>query len=211
MQMGARMLIVPELETVFILVPRTGTGTLYREVLRVYPKAMLLYRHMEADGCPQGYDRWRKVGVVRNPLMRLWSLYKFMKGFEGGALIQNDADKLRARRQVEGKTFEDWLLHNCEPWTAPFDLNGTGQFWPVLSRRHAAPENRISQFAYLRPDLGTEIRKFDDLPAMLLDFGLNPATVKNSSGKDAGPEITPAIKAHITQFCAWDVGQECED
>ncbi|MBL3684559.1 hypothetical protein F2981_16960 [Sinorhizobium meliloti] len=43
-----------------------------------YPRSTLIYRHMEADGVPAGYDRWRKVGVVRHPVERLWSLYKFL-------------------------------------------------------------------------------------------------------------------------------------
>ena len=61
------MLLIPEIETVVVLVPRTGSGTLRRAIVQAYPKAMLIYRHMEADGVPAGYDRWSKVGVVRDP------------------------------------------------------------------------------------------------------------------------------------------------
>ena len=73
------MILIPEIETIVILVPRTGSGSLKRAILKTYSKAHVLYRHMEADGVPHGYDRWRRVGVARNPLDRLWSLYKFCK------------------------------------------------------------------------------------------------------------------------------------
>jgi hypothetical protein len=46
---GVNMILIPEIETVLILVPRTGTGSLRRAVLQRYPRAMLIYRHMEAD------------------------------------------------------------------------------------------------------------------------------------------------------------------
>lgn len=203
------MLIVPELETVFILVPRTGTGTLYREMLRVHPRAMLLYRHMEADGVPQGYDRWKRIGFVRNPLNRLWSLYNFMLNFAGGALIKHSDDAARARRQVEGKTFEEWLLTNNEPWTSALSINGDGAYWPLLSRRNAAPENKLSQFSYLRPDLGTEIRKFENLRPSLQEWGCNPEAVKNATAPSSEPEVTSAMCAHFNAYCAWDIAQGC--
>lgn len=51
------MILIPELETVVILVPRTGSGSLRRAIAEAYPSSMLVYRHMEADGIPAGYDR----------------------------------------------------------------------------------------------------------------------------------------------------------
>jgi len=73
------MLLIPEIETVVILVPRAGSTSIKRAVLAKYPEAMMIYRHMEADGVPFGYDRWRKIGVVHNPIDRLCSLYKYLK------------------------------------------------------------------------------------------------------------------------------------
>jgi hypothetical protein len=64
-----------------ILTPRTGTRALKRAIAERYPQSFMLYRHMEADGVPQGYDRWPKIGVVREPVARLWSLYKYLKRF----------------------------------------------------------------------------------------------------------------------------------
>lgn len=203
------MIIVPELETVFILVPRTGSGSLYRELRRVYPRSMLLYRHMEADGVPQGYDRWKRVGFVRHPLKRLWSLYNFMRSFKGGSLVQHDGDRQRIIAQVANRDFEDWLLNNAEPWTVPFDLTGQGAYWPVLERSHPAPENKLSQWAYLRPDLGTVVYKFETLPRRMLNWGLNPETKANVVGSGQ-PWTSAAINLHMHKFCAWDMEQDCD-
>jgi hypothetical protein len=204
------MMMVPEMKTVFILVPRTGSGTLYRELQRVYPRSMLLYRHMEADGCPRGYDRWRRVGFVRHPLMRLWSLYNFMRNFAGGAQVQGgaaSADAARVRGQTE-KPFEEWLTTNENPWTVPYDLSGQGDYWPVLSRINGAPENRLSQFDYLRPDLGTTVLKFENLAEHMVEWGLNPAVRKNHIDNPP-PSASRRISDHLSRFCAWDINQQC--
>lgn len=206
------MLIVPELKTVFILVPRTGSGTLYRELKRVYPKSMLLYRHMEADGVPQGYDRWRRVGFVRHPISRLASLYKFMQTFGGGATVQGGSaslDTQRIHRQVAGRTFVEWLEQNNEPWTVPCDVNGGDDWWPILSRRNPAPENRRSQFSYLRPDLGTEIYKFENLTEMMRLWGLDTAAHEN---KSIHYDITfdDRVIDAVAKYCEWDFQRGCK-
>ena len=77
------MILIPEIETVVILVPRTGTTSLIKAIKERYPEAIRLYRHMEADGIPAGYDAWDKVGVARDPVERLWSLYKYLQTFGG--------------------------------------------------------------------------------------------------------------------------------
>lgn len=205
------MIIVPELESVFILVPRTGSGTFYRELRRVHPKSMLLYRHMEAEGCPPGYDRWPKYGFVRHPLMRLWSLYTFMQNFSGGAQVQGgaaSADAERVRRQVS-MSFEEWVLTNKEPWTIPYDLSGGGAWWPVLMRNNALAENLRSQWTYLRPDLGTRVLKFQHLHDHMRTFGCDPLTRSNATDKGL-PPVTPAIKDHLSRICGWDLEQDCD-
>jgi hypothetical protein len=205
------VIIVPELQKVFILVPRTGSGTLYRELRRVYPKSMLLYRHMERDGCPRGYDRWEHVGFVRHPLLRLWSLYTFMQNFAGGAQVQGgaaSADAKRARDQVS-RPFVEWVLLNREPWTVPYDIGGHGAWWPVLDRTNGLAENMRSQWTYLRPDLGTKVLKFEDLRRYMLDWGLDASRNVNMTVKPA-PQITKAVNDHIARVCAWDLEQDCE-
>lgn len=200
------MIIVPEIETVFILVPRTGSGTLYKEIQRVYPKSMLLYRHMEADGVPQGYDRWDKIGFIRHPVDRLHSLYRFMCNFVGSAQITGakaTGDIQRIKNQVANKTFSDWVLTNNEPWTAPYDINGDGYYWPLLARTNPAPENKLSQFQYLRPDLGTEILRFEKLSLHMERFNLDPSFIRNRTTKEQH-NVTDAALHHIKKFCQWD-------
>ena len=203
------MLIVPELETVFILVPRTGSGTLYRELIRVYPKSMLLYRHMEADGCPKGYDRWKRIGFVRHPLYRLWSLYNYLKAID--PVRRDDTTNAARQRAQTVRPFEDWLLNNNEPFSVPYDLTGEGNFWPGYTRSNAAPENKLSQFQYLRPDIGTKVLHFSELKIHMQIWGLNSAVIRNKSARALSPPTSPAIRDHLEKFCRWDLQQQCEE
>jgi hypothetical protein len=205
------MLIVPELETVFILVPRTGSGSFYREMRRVYPKAMLLYRHAEAELCPLGYDRWQRVGFVRHPMMRLHSLYTYMQDFAGGAQVQggtSSEDAARCRAQV-ARGFDDWVLNNREPWTIPYCLSGTGSWWPVLFRSNGLAENQRSQATYLRPDLGTQVIKFEYLADYMHSIKLDPQFRANQTAK---PPCAPSKAAweHVNRICKWDLEQDCD-
>lgn len=148
------MIIIPELQTVVILVPRTGSGSLRRAVRAQYPDSILLYRHMEADGVPHGYDRWRRIGVVRDPIERLWSLYKFLRNYGSD---QHDPAFVASMRASAAVSFDDFILKNQTVFTSPYDSAGHGRFWPHYACRHPLPENRKSQYLYLRPDLGTQI------------------------------------------------------
>jgi hypothetical protein len=205
------MLIVPELEIVFILVPRTGSGTLYKEMRRAFPRSMLLYRHMEADGVPQGYDRWRRIGFMRHPFTRLLSLYNFMRDFRSGSQLQHDEDTQRIRNQCKDRSFVEWLELNDQIFTSPNCLSGTGESWPLLSRRDPAPENKRSQFSYLRPDLGTEVHKLEDLEGFMAQWGLNSNAHHNkSSGACIGVEEHRRAMKHIERYCAWDLSQGCK-
>ena len=72
----------------------------------------MLYRHMEADGVPHGYDRWRKVGVVRNPVDRLWSLYKYLQRFGLDWCAEHDETYTARMRASVEQPFEQWLIGN---------------------------------------------------------------------------------------------------
>lgn len=198
------MLLIPELETVVILVPRTGSGSLKHAVLKRYPKAVLLYRHMEADGVPHGYDRWRRVGVVRDPVARMWSLYNFLAHFDGPyepAYI--DAQ----RRSVGGRDFETWLLTNETVFTSPYDSSGQGRFFPQYAVLHAMPETRKSQHHYLRPDLGTEVYQFSAMHKLLRDLGGLEIEHHNPAGCTAGPipVLSSEGREHIQRWFRWDL------
>ena len=177
------MIVVPELQTVFILVPRTGSSSLISEIGRVYPRSSVPYRHMQADGVPAQYSAWRCIGFVRHPLARFWSLYRF--------LFPQD-----------GPGFETWLFENREPilW---------GHKEPFCRRLRWSPENLTSQFDWLRPDTGTEVRQFSDLRQSFLEFGLNPGFRAGQTFGGA-PSASAGVTAHLERYCAWDLAQGCE-
>lgn len=198
------MIVIPELETVVILVPRTGSGSLRRAIAKRWPRSMLIYRHMEADGVPLGYDRWTRVGVVRQPVDRLWSLYKFLRRFGG----DHDPAYIAAMRGQVDRPFADWLLNNEIPFTTPYDRAGLGRYWPQFTVRHPLPENRKSQWLYLRPDLGTEVYRFDQLDelASRLDVSL---ALHNATTAEPAPPIGPEGWDYVRRSLWWDWEASC--
>jgi hypothetical protein len=199
------MIIIPEIWTVLILVPRTGTGSLRRAVAARYPSSMLVYRHMEADGVPLGYDRWRKVGVVRNPIARLWSLYKFLANFDG----PHDPAYIDRMRESVAHPFPDWIVENETVFTSPYDRAGLGRYFPHYTVRHSLPETQKSQFLYLRPDLGTEVWQYDSLPLLWANLGLARQCAAedrhNCTAQAEMPVLHPSAQSHIERFFAWDL------
>lgn len=190
------MLLIPELKTVLILVPRAGSGSLYRAVLKKYPKAMMPYRHMEADGIPYGYDTWRKVGVVRDPLARLYSLFNFLKnGFAG----KHDPAYRKAQVSSVQMSFNDWILYNELTFTGGHHSQGFANF-QVL---HPMPENRKSQWIYLRPDLGTIIYPFSRLKELQYDLNLEILHV-NTTEAPIMSLLNEETAQYIANHFKWD-------
>jgi hypothetical protein len=201
------VIIIPEIETVVILVPRTGSGSLKRAVAERYPNSFALYRHMEADGVPHGYDRWRRVGVLRHPLDRLWSLYRFCRTTEGGTYAKYPELWKRLNASVD-RPFDDWLLNNEVVFTQPYDSAGRGRFWPQYSVLHSLPENRKSQYLYLRPDLNTDIYLFDRLDRLWRALDLPGVERQNATfGEPCPPldDLSPEAWTHVQMFFAWDL------
>ena len=203
------MILIPEIETVLILPPRTASGSLYRTVLAAYPKAMMPYRHMEADGVPAGYDFWPKVGMVREPVARMWSLYKFMQRMEiSDTANQNfrttaDADWTAAQRANVEKPFEHWLLNNQLPFSCPYVPGHEGRFLPQFNVKHAIPENRKSQFLYLRPDLGTQV--FTDLHCLAAHLGIRVEMHVNKTPESLPPALSQKALDYVEQVFSWDI------
>jgi hypothetical protein len=194
-----KMMIIPEIETVVILVPRTGSGSLYRAIQAKYPRSMMIYRHMEADGVPHGYDRWQRIGVVRNPVDRLWSLYKFLKNFGG----RHDPAYIAAMRDSVTTSFDDWILNNRIVFTSPYDSANRGRFFPEYTVNHPLPENRKSQFLYLRPDLGTVIYRYDQVDVMSERLGIALGR-HNVTENEAPPKLSEECKAYMESAFSWE-------
>lgn len=195
------MIIIPEKEIVLVTPPRTGSTSISRQVLAKYPESFMVYRHMEVDGVPFGYDRWRRVGVFREPIARLWSVYHYCKS----VAISDRGTPAWREKLLESVSvpFEEWLVENSIPFTDPFDSAGTDYF-PKYAVRHPIPENRKSLFVYLRPDLGTEILTYHGTVAML---GLDASKRMNESGCGSVPdfyELSLQAKLHLNTFFEWD-------
>lgn len=194
------MLIVPEIRAIFLFPPRTGSDTLCIELMRMHPAAFLLYRHGEADLVPPGYESWRKVGFVRHPLARLWSVFKRAATLSDMDVpSEYQAERDRVAKSIEGKSFEQWVLTNDEL----FLPIGTGV--PTFHQAHPLPETIKSQWITLRPDLGTVILKFQDLPKHMQDWGLDHSKRNGATPQIPVPKMTNKLKKHMLKHFAWDM------
>lgn len=195
------MIIIPELKMVVICTPKTGTTSLISAVKKRYPKSSFPYRHMEASSIPKEYKNWRKVGVFRDPVERLWSLYKY------AAKYQSDSPKVckhyisGLNESVKDISFEDWLLNNDFCFTQPYNKNG--EISEKYLVENIIPENRKSQFLYLRPDLGTEIINYEELYKLenLLDLKLPKL---NTTIKSSAPKLRKEVMKKLLQDLEWD-------
>lgn len=193
------MIIIPEIETIVILTPRTGSTVLHHAVTDKYPLAFMPWRHMEADGIPLGYGSWRKVGACRHPVHRLWSLYNYLLDIRRQG-HKNIAYVTKMYYSVHGRSFEDWLTGNAELF-----VSGNTPFYTC---RHNIPETRKSQRVYLRPDLGTKLYPYAALDKLAFDLEvkLEPQREKLT----VPPKLTEAGERHIREFFSWDL-ENCHE
>ncbi len=193
------MIIIPEIETVVILPPKTATTSIIKAVKRRYDNSFQIYRHMEADGIPFGYDHWNKVGVVRNPIERLWSLYWYCKTVERIG-FEEYQEKLRNSVNC---SFEDWILNNEIIFTDPNSSHDPLEYFPRYAILHAIPENRKSQYIYLRPDLGTKIFQYNRIGDFeeALDISLSKL---NTTLKEKIPLLSSEVENYIYKYHKWD-------
>jgi hypothetical protein len=194
------MILIPEIQTVIILPPRTGSGSLRRAVAETYPAAMPIYRHMEADGVPFGYQRWRRIGIAREPLDRLWSLYKFLSRISG----DYDQSYISQMKDSARFPFNQWILQNQTIFTGAHDYGNGNRYFPGYAVLHPMPETRKSQFIYLRPDLGTEVFQYEELGGVAQSLGLSLGR-HNHTDTTPPPEPNAAVSEHLHRFFNWDL------
>lgn len=199
------MLIIPELQTVVILVPRTGTNYIKKAVAERYPQSTLLYRHMEADGVPFGYDHYHRVGVVRDPIDRLWSLYKYLRDYNLDACAPYKRAYMRSlQASTVALPFATWLHVNNMPIATPF--GSEGGYHPQSAVMHILPEPVKSQYIYLRPDLGTEVIRYPDIGELLRRLDIPDKRTHVTSDVPV-PELSEQDMLRLRCNLMWDFKQ----
>lgn len=198
------MLIIPELETVVLQPPRTGTSALKDAVLSAYPKAFLLYRHMEFAGIPSGYEQWTVVAQVRHPRRRLESLYQYMSAPE----IRADTDPhwLTSVRAATSRGFEHWLLEDPYVFANPSPSEAKA-FRPRYQVQFAWREQIKSQRLWAaRAD---RLIYFESLEA---DAKHVLGITLDVRGASAPLHLTwtPSMEAHLRKWHTWDLSLYCE-
>lgn len=197
------MILIPEIQKVLISPPRTGSTSLRHAIQSRYPGAITLYRHMEADGIPHGYDRWERVGIVRDPVERLWSLYKFCRDNLDG---HGTHEWRETQRRGVDRPFHEWVVGNETVFTSPYPTGRIGDFHAHYSTLHAMPETRKSQFITVRPDLGTRVVQFSRINDLIREWDMPPVMMNGSSPEPMPPEaFDPAVQDHIERFFSWDL------
>jgi len=199
------MLIIKELKTVVICTPRTASTSLRSIVMKKYPETLHPHFHMEADGIPEEYKNYRKIGIVRNPIDRLFSLYKFSAQFsgdfgEGFIKYRHDINK-----SVEDKTFSEWIVENDFVFNQPYDSFGT--LIEEFNVKNILPETVKSQYLFLRPDLGTEIIKYEEINKLEEILNIKLPHLNGTRQDIKQTELTLSAKAHIEKYMDWDLKQ----
>lgn len=194
------MIIVPEIETVILQPPRTGSSSVKDAVLAKYKSAFMLYRHMEYAGLPSGYDRWRVICQVREPHRRLESLFKYMRDPE----LRGDTDPvwLESVRKATEKGFEHWLLHDQYIFANPTP-SGYKAYRPRYQVNYAWREQIKSQSLYAKE--ADELLFFESLvesAQRMLGIELD---VKRGATEPEKFKWTPEMEAHLQKWHQWDL------
>jgi hypothetical protein len=187
------MIVIPEIEKVLILVPRTGTTSLIHAVSSQYQKAFLLFRHMEADGIPQQYQTWENIAILRHPLERLWSLYNFIKQHQPTTPYW-----MENKRSVQ-RPFEEWLLNNDLPFSR---IESGDQRDLFYSSVHHIPETRKSTVWYC--NTATIVHQYSELSSLFRTLCLEPCHL-NDVVKDFPPQLSSAGQSHLEKYFDWDL------
>lgn len=200
------MIIVPEAQRVVILPPRTGTTALKAAIARIFPQSFLIYRHMEADGVPSGYDRWQRMGVVREPIDRLWSVYLYCKTLRSHFKSTWSEQRVFEMEEDTASGFREWLFHSTSVFATAYRPDGVFDN-PRYMVGHPLPEPQKSQWIYLCPWLGTTIFPYamgngiDRLVRELMSVaGMDPVGYEQAPGLNLTPD-------YVKKAAAWELLQ----
>lgn len=111
------MIIVPELKSVLITPPRTASSSLRKYLPEKFPKAITLSYHGEYNMIPTCFSDYQVVGVVRDPLERLNSLYNFIRNADPKRFVEGYFGDVH--KECMQMTFVQWLVYNKRAFTQP--------------------------------------------------------------------------------------------
>lgn len=163
------MIAVPELKTIFITPPRTASSSLREELPKSFPKTSIISCHGEFNLIPSCFSDYKVVGVVRDPIERLNSLYNFIKNVDENRFLAGHIGALK--EEQASLTFVEWLFYSKVPFTLPL-LDD--QFNPRYNVHNILPESQKTYEMYFGKN--SEYIMFDSLTEQL---GLRKS---NSSG-----------------------------
>ena len=196
------MIIIPERSLVVLQPPRTGSTSLRAAIKARYPQAKSLYRHLERGGIPDAYAGFDVACMIRNPVERLHSLWRFMRTRSPDQHVDPVwAMRMRKDANVD---FSEWLVRSTETFTYRTPPGHAPAYHGALD---AAPATRKSIFAWARPDLGpVELLRLEDtahlqkrLDLCLPQLNAAPAAQMHS--------LTPHAADVINTYHAWDLLQ----
>lgn len=199
------MLLIPELKSVVIQPPRTGTSAFRDAILKRYPNAISIYRHMERPGIPRGYEAWSVYCMIRDPFERLASLYSYMGNFRPTSKIEDGPhpDWVARMSGDVARPFADWLEESSEVFTDPNDP--TGAFLPYYNITEPTAAVRKSQFRWARPDMGAvTLFSIEDTKRVSEFFDVAPKPM-NAAIKRIRPARCARVEAHLRAWHAWDL------
>ncbi len=140
--------------------------------------------------------------MIRHPLERLWSLYKYIKDRTSDPDDKHHQSWRDMNRIKPDMDFSNWILFNESIFTMAHFPDGT---FAKYTTSVPLPETKKSQWHTLRPDLSTDIFKFGnenlDLE-IILDIKLEH---KNGTISSPVPPISDKAIEHIRKHFKWDL------
>lgn len=135
-----------------IEIPRTGTKSL-REALLQIPGTFVYGNHNEVSTLPKAFEEFTLATVVRDPVHRLHSLYRYLSM---DAVVNRHKEWFTPlHREVTEMSFSEWILDGKALFC--------GGAWPY-SVAHQVPEQNKSQSGYYaHPDYLVEAFPHENL------------------------------------------------
>lgn len=211
------MIIIPEIEAIYVRVPGNEDGTFSQAILDRYSDAHILYNQMEVDGIPIEFKHYDKFGIIRDPIERLWNFYHSHKRKE---VTQHSLDAYGT--SINDYDFETWLILNSSCFKAerlPQRTRADNTLYDANAIIHHIPENQKSQYFYFMPTNGFAPFAEDSVANANTQIGLYPYShiqdfaqtigirepICNEEPYGSPPvQLTAITRSTVNRLFAWD-------